>query len=111
MRGDDVAMYVCAGGLAGSPPPAWGRLRPSRRLHLTRRFTPTRVGTTTCVRSWAAIATVHPHVRGDDNGDAVRTRQFNGSPPPAWGRGRRQSAHTHHRAVHPHAGGDKTSAR
>ena len=70
----------------GSPPRAWGRLNSDECRRVTRRFTPTCVGTA-CARTRPASArTVHPHVRGD--GSAARSSSViaRGSPPRAWGR-------------------------
>jgi len=85
-RGDDIgspAQAICQG---GSPPPAWGRLLCALLPRLARRFTPTRVGTTTCAAASRASSPVHPHPREDDY---TRLQLFwltLGSPPPAWGR-------------------------
>ncbi len=110
----------------GSPPRAWGQ--PARHLHdgSNRRFTPTRVGTTS--PSWTAFRAlaVHPHARGDNLWWGSFLRDRGGSPPRAWGQRsvwptaarrqrftptrvgttRRLEVVNAELAVHPHARGD-----
>ena len=45
-RGDNAAPPFCGTGVIGSPPRAWGQPQPHARIAILRRFTPTRVGTT-----------------------------------------------------------------
>src|SRR5690606_28652313 len=92
------------------------------------RFTPTRVGTTTAPPPTRRRASVHPHARGDNEGEVPMIEADTGSPPRAWG----QLTTTHARArilgspprawgqrttwrspvtrtsVHPHARGDNS---
>ena len=92
--------------LDGSPPHAWG-IRPqcgtqTSQLRFTptrvgntrrggrgrrrrRRFTPTRVGNTTCSSAWVSSAAVHPHTRGEYEGEPFVILPRFGSPPHAWG--------------------------
>src|SRR5262249_36650957 len=51
-----------------------------------RRFTPTCVGKTLMLPVCAGLATVHPHVRGEDGMPVCRSASRGGSPPRAWGR-------------------------
>jgi len=96
------------------------------RGSVTRRFTPTGVGTTGKQAAPAAVMAVHPHGRGDDTEQASSWRGESGSPPRAWGRrpGQRASGRrcrftptgvgttsrwswrTSGRPVHPHGRGD-----
>src|SRR5690606_26784510 len=45
-RGDDLRDKYAVGGVDGTPPRAWGRRQRSGPTALRRRYTPTRVGTT-----------------------------------------------------------------
>src|SRR5579862_3826439 len=96
--------------VCGSPPRAWGRLfherhgsllgrfTPTRvgttdelvqEHRLDARFTPTRVGTTSCWSRAGRARAVHPHARGDDDGERLMIgAHIVGSPPRAWGRRR-----------------------
>src|SRR5690606_26153801 len=51
-----------------------------------RRYTPTRVGTTTCSSPITPPSSVHPHARGDDIPTVTNRVQDDGTPPRAWGR-------------------------
>src|SRR5262245_23971524 len=70
----------------GSPPRVWGRRRVGFIGKLVRRFTPTRVGTTTQSRKSQRTIPVHPHACGDDNILHGGFCNFGGSPPRVWGR-------------------------
>ena len=70
---------------AGSPPHAWGPPCPRRSRMLSRRFTPTRVGTTNSENGQSEDSTVHPHTRGDHSRHRLKTCRVVGSPPHAWG--------------------------
>ena len=70
----------------GSPPRVWGRRELPVPLLLRRRFTPTRVGTTTAALSRPTCTTVHPHACGDDLFPAAHLPCRVGSPPRVWGR-------------------------
>ena len=72
--------------IGGSPPPAWGRLAEEIQQGRWKRFTPTRVGTTSGHAGEGYVVTVHPHPRGDDINADGTTFAADGSPPPAWGR-------------------------
>ncbi len=86
MRGDGHFGRVAIEATDGSPPHAWGRLRPIPETPTLMRFTPTCVGTASS--RWLSMTwgSVHPHMRGD--GFAPRRPAFDrlGSPPHAWGR-------------------------
>ncbi len=70
----------------GSPPRARGRR--GQRIESPRlgRFTPACAGTTTWNRPTSAAVSVHPRMRGDDQGRESRARLPRGSPPHARGR-------------------------
>ncbi len=126
VRGDDVSRAGSTSARGGSPPRAWGRRLEVTEPKLGPRFTPTCVGTTTGASSMVSVASVHPHVRGDDSGPAHTTTGSPGSPPRAWGRRRKARHHgqlrrftptcvgttrdkgasTRRSTVHPHVRGD-----
>ena len=84
--GDDVRIGAGHHATPGSPPRVWGRLAHwPRQLH-AHRFTPTRVGTTSCSVIHGSRATVHPHACGDDQRVLALVRPGDGSPPRVWGR-------------------------
>src|SRR5262249_112360 len=58
------------------------------------RFTPTYVGTMLSRRQMMARATVHPHVRGDDELSTFPSPTSDGSPPRTWGRYHRRLGNT-----------------
>ena len=127
-RGDNSIVFLQSVHCNGSPPRAWGQLHELGHEVSRRRFTPTRVGTTSlhCRRiSWR---TVHPHARGDNSTGSSPSVPAPGSPPRAWGQrieGRPGIAAARftptrvgttnqavrpmrHAAVHPHARGDNS---
>jgi len=85
-RGDDALESRHRQFEGGSPPHAWGRSEFHPHRAVTRRFTPTRVGTITESNQTAAIPAVHPHTRGDDAESLASACSRSGSPPHAWGR-------------------------
>ena len=88
-RGEDSLSLSIHYPLSGSPPPAWGR-HPYIQLDICQmRFTPTRVGKTTCQGRTSRTLTVHPHPRGEDRIMVYCPDASTGSPPPAWGRQQR----------------------
>src|SRR6266545_1822074 len=56
------------------------------RRRLLQRFTPTRVGTTSCGSASNCFLTVHPHACGDDRMEIIGDLRKVGSPPRVWGR-------------------------
>src|SRR5690606_29120287 len=86
VRGDDQGLIELDPAVGGSPPRAWGRRRGADMLVPERRFTPTCVGTTRAASRPPRCHSVHPHVRGDDEGRFTRNAPLRGSPPRAWGR-------------------------
>ena len=70
----------------GSPPHAWGRRRVYRRRTLAPGFTPTCVGKTLTNWNQKIVASVHPHMRGEDAALNTCSLTHLGSPPHAWGR-------------------------
>ena len=113
----------------GSPPRAWGRRLLGDRAVTTLRFTPTCVGTARGCRRANRSAPVHPHVRGDGQGNERLVGGRAGSPPRAWGRRARRvrrqlrrrftptcvgtasrcRGRTGRSSVHPHVRGDGCS--
>ena len=84
-RGDHQSAVSGAIVEAGSPPLAWGPPPDAIELTDDLRFTPTRVGTTTCDGPCRSAPTVHPHSRGDHWSDIGSYLYPAGSPPLAWG--------------------------
>ncbi len=70
----------------GSPPRVWGRHNPPLLPVSTRRFTPTRVGKTSCALSIFFVSPVHPHACGEDARRMSGGFPAIGSPPRVWGR-------------------------
>ena len=85
-RGDDGTAGPPGARAGGSPPHAWGRLECGQAECRHRRFTPTRVGTTTIGKLLRCLREVHPHTRGDDGARKACASASVGSPPHAWGR-------------------------
>ena len=75
----------------GSPPRAWGIRTTLHQIGDIARFTPTCVGNTPLRLSAAHGRAVHPHVRGEYNGNLRFKWQPNGAPPRAWGIRRRDN--------------------
>ena len=69
-------------------PRAWGQLPPDPVLRRSRRFTPTRVGTTPAWSPTRCSRAVHPHACGDNSSLRRRTSSSVGSPPRVWGQRR-----------------------
>ncbi len=84
--GDDGGRLRRAAFPRGSPPRVWGRLSAVILSREARRFTPTRVGTTSAPSPSTLAATVHPHACGDDRRGAEKRILLVGSPPRVWGR-------------------------
>ena len=68
-RGDNRLTGQTLDRLGGSPPRAWGQSRRSAEARRRQRFTPTGVGTMADVQVVAPDPAVHPHGRGDNDGD------------------------------------------
>ncbi len=105
-RGDDVPLRFVRPASDGSPPRAWGRYDAPVKFLVGLRFTPTRVGTIRRLRPCSAPSPVHPHARGDDNGETCPGEAKCGSPPRAWGRFAVLEDTGFFDTVHPHARGD-----
>src|SRR5438309_1951715 len=84
-RGDNIGVPDGGHRRAGSPPRAWGQYNLHRPFVVRMRFTPTRVGTMLPPQGQVALASVHPHARGDNNSKRPKSASPNGSPPRAWG--------------------------
>ena len=86
-RGEKLVCVVSLACVVGSPPRAWGKGGLPAKLDPLPRFTPTGVGKR-CARAYTpARARVHPHGRGEKETPARSTRESDGSPPRAWGKG------------------------
>src|SRR5690606_2267252 len=85
VRGDHPVMPQAQLPSGGSPPRAWGPRGLVLLVWSVVRFTPTCVGTTFLTSSSETPSPVHPHVRGDHEGQYAPTLALTGSPPRAWG--------------------------
>ena len=88
MRGEDTTRHHRPVIVGGSPPHAWGRPQRWCFAAIILRFTPTCVGKTAVETAKGAIASVHPHMRGEDLNWEDSNGWRCGSPPHAWGRHR-----------------------
>jgi len=77
---------------------------------VTKRFTPTGVGTTREVCPSSAENAVHPHGRGDNGVFKLFLCNSIGSPPRAWGQRLVSFTASSLASVHPHGRGDNMSA-
>src|SRR5207237_1117116 len=84
-RGEVGSWLVSGTGRVGSPPRAWGSLVCSSGSAALHRFTPTRVGQSAAATACFALATVHPHARGEVAFVLQILQHADGSPPRAWG--------------------------
>jgi len=85
VRGDITFNFSVAISYSGSPPRAWGHSGRLRPLRGDKRFTPTCVGTFQRPLRFPVQRRVHPHVRGDIEGERKSAYSDRGSPPRAWG--------------------------
>src|SRR5205823_8843589 len=129
MRGDNHLPGYMLDGRGGSPPHAWGQSISSAWSVVSVRFTPTCVGTIARPSPNIKAMAVHPHMRGDNDEEALGDNLSVGSPPHAWGQLQRRTlmrASTRFtptcvgtmkgaacamraRSVHPHMRGDNPS--
>ncbi len=84
-RGEDIWGVTGGDGRGGSPPRAWGGLRPMDQPMTGSRLTPTGVGRTRCGSGRGSTWPAHPHGRGEDATTFQAKTKVNGSPPRAWG--------------------------
>ena len=84
--GKTLLVYIPNCNYSGSPPRAWGKLRPGEVRLGRGRFTPTRVGKTYPAVHRPMIFPVHPHARGENSAGSPRRSRRPGSPPRAWGK-------------------------
>ncbi len=88
VRGDDYRGSLTDSSTRGSPPRARGRFPGDLRHRRRQRFTPACAGTMGPVRAPPSSPSVHPRVRGDDQGTNGFWAGLSGSPPRARGRSR-----------------------
>ena len=69
-----------------TPPRAWGRRDGVLSDTLAARNTPTCVGKTLFASSSVPKKRKHPHVRGEDTLDKIKSNSYRETPPRAWGR-------------------------
>ena len=69
----------------GSPPRVWGILHFSYLNRTRSRFTPTCVGNTLIASTSLLLDSVHPHVCGEYDTNALAEGDVAGSPPRVWG--------------------------
>ncbi len=84
-RGDIIILLRLTSVFTGSPPHAWGHQCRAVPILYPGRFTPTRVGTSSCSRALLCSIAVHPHTRGDIRAGEADPSRIPGSPPHAWG--------------------------
>ncbi len=85
-RGENPCDRTGRPAVRGSPPRAWGKCLPDHRRRKSARFTPTRVGKISCEGTGAGSQPVHPHARGENEGETHGLAVRVGSPPRAWGK-------------------------
>jgi len=84
-RGEIIRCARLHQAAVGSPPHAWGDWRRRAGRGDRERFTPTRVGRLSRVRTVRVCSSVHPHTRGEIHSLAAILHGKLGSPPHAWG--------------------------
>ena len=85
MRGEYHLSGHHSNHIHGSPPHAWGILCSETTSRWLERFTPTCVGNTGRIASFAQPTAVHPHMRGEYKLSYIDNATEYGSPPHAWG--------------------------
>ena len=105
VRGADAGRWNWKQRNFGSSPRAWGRYCNGCRKGYGTRFIPTCVGQISFATQVGKNTSVHPHVRGADQGYVVGKVPRHGSSPRAWGRCPRYSADVINMSVHPHVRG------
>ncbi len=90
----------------GSPPRVWGIRQFTRRIWVSPRFTPTRVGNTTPMTRQSLINAVHPHACGEYQVLEGQLADLCGSPPRVWGIHDLGKFLCRMTTVHPHACGE-----
>ena len=84
-RGDNMTAILEAATSIGSPPRAWGQSLTARAGSISRRFTPTGVGTMLDNPDLCCYSRFTPTGVGTIGDNAARVRVYAGSPPRAWG--------------------------
>ena len=108
--GDHRRLILASYEADGSPPRVWGPPPLPVSAHSSRRFTPTRVGTTAANPRTAGPATVHPHACGD-HGDPDADRMLDSRfTPTRVGTTHGPEIAEGKTPVHPHACGDHHTA-
>ena len=104
--GDFISRASANSRSTGTPPRVWGLrvLAWGQRRH--KRYTPTRVGTSSTGTERPRTASVHPHACGDFISRASANSRSTGTPPRVWGLRSRPAGSKRTPTVHPHACGD-----
>ena len=91
---------------AGSSPRAWGTLLQGMKRRHSRRFIPTGVGNTLCVKRNYGVRTVHPHGRGEHADEISKRLKAMRFIPTGVGNTRLRRRCEILAAVHPHGRGE-----
>jgi len=83
--GDNSLLAILSTQYGGSPPRVWGQRSFFFLPEPSRRFTPTRVGTTIRFFQSGWAVPVHPHACGDNCPTSLAASAKDGSPPRVWG--------------------------
>ena len=86
MRGENSFVDPKTPWNTGSPPHAWGKFNLIVGKRSIDRFTPTCVGKMASRGFVSGSGSVHPHMRGENDGSKVDAKAGAGSPPHAWGK-------------------------
>ena len=84
-RGEQILARRKSGEYRGSSPRTWGTGRHRASVCTVVRFIPTHVGNRSTRQACRLPATVHPHARGEQLGEAQRLQWISGSSPRTWG--------------------------
>ena len=85
-RGEDLCAPALATAKMETPPRAWGRPTGQTNHEHPQGNTPTGVGKTAGLPSWAVMSQKHPHGRGEDSMAVPSRSKRCETPPRAWGR-------------------------
>ena len=84
-RGEIDALGRSCYSASGTSPRTWGNQEIIAMKPQARRYIPTHVGKSTCLRSRVCRSSVHPHARGEILPCCNRPRYASGSSPRTWG--------------------------